>query len=248
MQPDAMKALEQAVDRLFPEQVATLQGVVRIPSVMGEEGPAQEFMRHRYEGLGLELHSLVADRAVLKSHPAYCDNGSPYEGRPNIIGIQRGDPGKNSMVLNGHIDVVSPEPVSQWTHDPWGGDVAGNRLYGRGAWDMKAGVIANLFALRALNEASLRPAGTVMLQSVIEEEDGGTGALACFMEGYTGDGMIVPEIGTLSAVVALAGIMRFGPCRPKPPGRECDREAHPDLSGFGTARREAQGGGALSAL
>jgi len=210
MDPKVMKAVGEEVDRLFDQLVATLQGVVRIRSLTGEEGAAQEFMRKQYEALGLEIHSLVANRAILKSHPAYCDNSTAYEGRPNIIGIQSGDPGKNSIILNGHIDVVSPEPVNQWTHDPWGGEVADNRLYGRGAVDMKGGVIANLFALRALNEAGLKPKGTVMLQSVVEEEDGGgPGALACFMEGYTANGMIVSEIGTLPVIVALAGIMRF---------------------------------------
>jgi len=49
-----------------------------------------------------------------------------------------------------------------------------------------------------------------MLQSVVEEEDGGgPGALACFMEGYTADGMIVSELGTLPVIIALAGILRF---------------------------------------
>jgi len=45
------------------------------------------------------------------------------------------------MALNGHIDVVSIEPVSQWTHDHGGRD-RGHRLYGRGALDMKGGLIA----------------------------------------------------------------------------------------------------------
>jgi acetylornithine deacetylase len=217
MEPEAVKAVAGAVDRLFDDLVATLQGVVRIPSLTGEEGAAQQFMRKQYEALGLEVHSLVADRAVLKNHPAYCDNGMSYDGRPNIIGIQRGDPGKNSMILNGHVDVVSPEPVGQWTHDPWGGEVVGNRLYGRGAWDMKGGLIANLFALKALNQAGLKPKGTVMLQSVIEEEDGGgPGALACLVAGHTGDGMIVSEISHVPVTVALAGIMR---CLVKVKGR-----------------------------
>jgi len=209
MEPKAMKAMGAEVDRLFDDLVTTLQAVVRIPSLSGEEGAAQEFMRKQYEALGLEVHSLVADPAVLKGHPGFIDNGVSYDGRPNIIGVQQGEPSKNSMALNGHIDVVSIEPVSQWTHDPWGGETAANRLYGRGALDMKGGLIANLFALKALNRAGLRPKGTVMLQSVVDEEPGGGGALACFMAGYTADGMIVPEMCALPVTIALAGIMRF---------------------------------------
>ena len=77
--------------------------------------------------------------------------------------------------MNGHADVVSPEPVDQWTHDPWGGEIEENRLYGRGAVDMKAGLVSNLFALKSLLAAGLEPGGGVMLQSVIEEEAGGGG-------------------------------------------------------------------------
>jgi len=136
-----------------------------------------------------------------------------------VIGILKGSPDKQSIILNGHVDVVSPEPVADWQHDPWGGDIVGNRLYGRGACDMKAGVIANLYALKALQKMGHDPVGTVMLQSVIEEEDGGAGTLACLAEGFTADGMIVPEPSPY-VNVALAGIKRF---RVRIPGRP----AHP---------------------
>jgi len=183
-----------------------LKKSVFVPSVTESEGQAQDFMRRTYDALGLEVRVLNADRAKVSSHPAFCDAGKPYAGRPNIIGILKGDPKKKSIILNGHVDVVSPEPVEQWKHDPWGGEVEGNKLYGRGAVDMKAGLIANLFALKALQQTGVQPEGTVMLQSVVEEEDGGgAGALACFMEGYTADGMIVTEPSPW-VTVAMAAI------------------------------------------
>jgi acetylornithine deacetylase len=210
MEKKTIDAISDSVDQLEEEMVSTLQRLVRIPSVIGNEGPAQEFLRQEYGSFGLEARSVVADRTQVEKHPAFCDSGIPFEGRPNILGIQKGDPDKNSIILNGHVDVVSPEPIQQWTHDPWGGETDGNRLYGRGALDMKAGLIANLFSLKALQRAGLNPGGTVMLQSVIEEEEGGGGgALACFMEGFTADGMIVSEPAPFINI-ALAGIMRFG--------------------------------------
>lgn len=221
-----VQALEKAADSLRNDMVAMLQKLVSIPSVTGQEGQAQEFIRRSYEALGLEVQVLCADRSKVSSHPAFCDSGKPYNGRPNIIGVLKGNPKKKSLILNGHVDVVSPEPVNQWKHDPWGGEVEGNRLYGRGAVDMKAGLIANLFVLRALREIGLQPEGTVMLQSVVEEEDGGGGgALACFMEGYTADGMIVTEPAPWINV-ALAGILR---CLVKVKGRS----AHPAQSHLG---------------
>ena len=74
---------------------------------------------------------------------------------------------------------------------------------------MKAGLVANLFALKALTKAGIDPGGSVTLQSVIEEEDGGGGgALACMLDGSTADGMIVTEPAPW-VTVALAGIRRF---------------------------------------
>ena len=226
MTSKTVQALERSVDSLRNDMIAMLQKLVSIPSVTGNEGQAQDFMRRNYEALGLDARVLYANRAVVSSHPAFCDSGKPYEGRPNIIGILKGNPKKKSIILNGHVDVVSPEPVNQWKHDPWGGEVEENKLYGRGAADMKAGLIANLFALKALHKIGLQPEGTVMLQSVVEEEDGGGGgALACFMEGYTADGMIVTE-PALWVNVALAGILR---CLVKVKGKS----AHPAQSHLG---------------
>ena len=223
---EIVQALEGSVNQLRNEMIAVLQKLVSIPSVTGDEGEAQEFMRQNYEALGLDVRVLYANRAAVSSHPAFCDSGKPFEGRPNIIGILKGNPKKKSIILNGHVDVVSPEPVTQWKHDPWGGEVEGNKLYGRGAADMKGGLIANLFALKALRQIGLQPEGTVMLQSVVEEEDGGGGgALACFMEGYTADGMIVTEPAAW-VTVALAGILR---CMVRVKGKS----AHPAQSHLG---------------
>lgn len=228
MAPEIMEAVVSAAEGLKEEMIHSLQVLARIPSVTGEEGTAQEFMRQQYEALGLEIHLVEAERSKVAMHPAFCDSGRPFEGRPNVIGVLRGDPGKNSMVLNGHVDVVSPDPIDQWRHDPWGAEIEDNRLYGRGVLDMKSGLIANMFALRTLMKAGLNPGGTVMLQSVIEEEDGGGGgALACFLEGHVGDGMIVSEPAPF-VTVALAGILR---CVVKVQGKS----AHPSQSHMGVS-------------
>ena len=226
MENKTIEVVGSAVDGLRNEMIQTLQALARIPSVTGDEGRAQEFMCQQYEALGLENHLLVAERSKVETHRAFCNSGRPFDGRPNVIGVLQGDPGKNSIVLNGHVDVVSPEPISQWKHDPWGAEIVENRLYGRGVLDMKSGLVANLFALKALVKSGVDPGGTVMLQSVIEEEDGGGGgALACFLEGYTGDGMIVSEPAPF-VTVALAGILR---CMVKVKGKS----AHPSQSHLG---------------
>ena len=226
MKDEIAQRIDAGIARLRDEMVDTLRELVRIPSITGNEGTAQEFMYRQYEATHLKNIRLTAQREKIENHPVFCGANKPYGGRPNIIGIWEGDPRKKSIILNGHIDTVSPEPIAQWKHPPFGGEVEGRRLYGRGALDMKAGLVANLFAVKALKQAGIDPGGTVILQSVIEEEEGGGGgALACFLEGYIADGMIVTEPASW-VNIALAGIIR---CSVKVKGKA----AHPSQSHLG---------------
>jgi acetylornithine deacetylase len=115
----------------------------------------------------------------------------PYAGRRSLVGVLGGGSGR-SLLLNGHVDVVSAEPVAHWTRDPWGGEVEGDRLYGRGSGDMKGGVVAMLLAVEAARSLGELP-GPLVYQSVIEEECGGNGALAACLAGPGADGVVIAE-------------------------------------------------------
>ncbi len=210
---DQAKVLEKVyreIEALKEEVVDTLQCLVRIPSVTGHEAAAQAFMEQQYRCLGLDVTCLPPDLDRVRTHPAFTDSRMPYENRTNIIGRLPGDADSPSLILNGHIDVVSPEPVQAWTRDPWGAAIEGNRMYGRGTGDMKSGLLANFFALKAILKAGLKPRGTLMLWSVIDEEVGGAGGtLACLMEGYSAKGMICTEPHNLNITISHAGISRF---------------------------------------
>jgi len=160
--------------------------------------------------MDLEVLSLAPDMGKVKTHPAFIETGMPYEGRSNIVGTFPGNASGPSLILNGHVDVVSPEPVSGWKYDPWGGQIEGDRMYGRGTADMKSGLVANFFALKAILRAGLRPKGTVMLQSVIDEEAGGAGGtLALLMAGHRADAMICTEPHSLNLTISHAGVNYF---------------------------------------
>jgi len=198
------------IDKLKEEIICTLQELVRIPSVVGHEAKAQEYIEELYQSLDLEVIRFHPDIEKVKNHPTFIDSGMLYESRPNIIGTLSGDPNSPSLILNGHIDVVSPEPIQSWNHNPWGAEIEGQSMYGRGTGDMKAGLLANFFALKAILKMGLKPKGTVILQSVIDEEAGGAGGtLACLMEGYTADGMICTEPHNLNVTIAHAGVNYF---------------------------------------
>ncbi|MCF8042411.1 MAG: ArgE/DapE family deacylase [Desulfarculaceae bacterium] len=209
MDDKTITAVQDAVEKLSAELISLTQDLVRIPSTVGHEGPAQEFMASRMRAEGLAVETFEPDKQKLLEHPAFVDSEEPFESRHNVIGRWDGDPAKRSIILNGHIDVVSPEPVDQWTVDPWGGEVHGNRLYGRGSLDMKGGLAVHIIALKALRKAGLEPGGSVMVQSVLEEEaGGGGGTLACLTEGYTADAMLITEPGS-EICVAHAGVLYF---------------------------------------
>ena len=80
------------------------------------------------------------------------------------------------MLFNGHIDVVPTGPA-MWSRPPYEPAVVDGWLYGRGSGDMKAGIVCAMAAYKALLD-SLRPAGTVGFNAVLNEEDTGAGTLA----------------------------------------------------------------------
>lgn len=204
------QCLMEQVERSFDEQCSFLSTLVGLQSLVGAEGDAQAFYSGECARMGLKVKTIEACEDTVRSHPAYVPIGYDYSGRPNVVARCPGAGRGRSLILNGHVDVVSPEPLSSWTVDPWGGVIKGNRLYGRGAADMKAGLAANYFALKAVLDCGYRPDGDVILESVIEEEAGGSGGtLACFMDGVMADAMVIPEPTGENIWITHPGIKYF---------------------------------------
>ena len=116
-----------------------------------------------------------------------------YKGRPNVVGIKKGQGGGCSLILNGHIDVVTVGDSNDWIYGPFSAHIENRRLYGRGACDMKGGLIAMTAALEAIIRSGIRLDGDVILQSVVNEEHSGNGTMACVARGYTADAAICAE-------------------------------------------------------
>lgn len=115
----------------------------------------------------------------------------PYEDRPQVIAeTGAGSLESGDLVLNGHIDVVPPGDREQWSVDPFEGVIDGNRVYGRGASDMKSGVAAGMFALRAAHEHGVD--GRVTLTCAIGEETAEPGT-KMLLDTVSGDFGIVLE-------------------------------------------------------
>lgn len=208
--PATVSRVERAVESLADDLVEFAAALVEVPSVQGEEAPAQELVRERLDELGLEVRTLEAhDVPGIEDHPEYSKTGEPYDGRPNVIAHREGGGDGRSLRFNGHVDVVPAGDESQWSFDPFGGEVVDGELRGRGASDMKGGVAAMIFAVAALEEAGIDLGGDLVLESVIEEEAGGYGgSLATVLDpaARETDAVVIPEPTDFDMWIANDGV------------------------------------------
>ena len=201
--------IASAVTGLRESLVDALQELVRTESHTGNEGAAQEIVARLMREQGLSVDVWEPSAAALAPYAEHVTLEGGFSGRPNVVGTLECAGGGRSLILNGHIDTVDAADVTAWDADPHSGDIRDGVLYGRGACDMKAGVISNLFALRALHAAGLAPLGRVVVESTISEEDGGAGALAAILRGYVADACIITEPTDLDIIVAHGGSLMF---------------------------------------
>ncbi len=183
---------------------------MRIPSVTGSaaESEAQHALARRFDALGWETDLWALDLPALTDHPEFPGLEAPREEGWGLVGSLGGDDGP-TLVLNGHIDVVPPGDVGAWSGDPFSGALVGDRVVGRGACDMKAGLACQVMAATVLQEAGVRLRGRLQLQSVVGEEDGGLGTFATLQRGYRGDLAVVAEPTSLAVLPACAGALTF---------------------------------------
>ena len=204
--------ISRAVDDLRPALVSFLQELVRSPSLPNREGPVQEKIAAKLRSLGLDVETLTTRFDELAGHPAFNDDGFSPDSRVNVVGRWPGSggaSGRGSLLLNGHVDVVSPGDPILWSDDPWSGVIRDGRLYGRGACDMKAGLAAGIFAIEALQRIGYRPAHDLLLSSVIGEESGGVGALTTIVHGVRADAVVVLEPTGGAICPVQAGALTF---------------------------------------
>jgi acetylornithine deacetylase len=172
----------------------------------GREQAIQEWLAEHLSGWGFETRLFEPDNARLEGYPDF-SRGHDYHNRPNLVATLEGSGGGRSLILNGHVDTMPPGDKKKWAYEPWGAQIDGDTLYGLGVCDMKAGVASMILAVRFLQEAGLEPHGEVTIQSVVDEEGGGNGTLACVVEGYKADAAIVTEPTRLHIQPATRGVL-----------------------------------------
>lgn len=191
--------------------ISTLRELLRIPSITGCEAEAQRLLGKCMRENGLEVDLWNIDVTELRQHPAFPGMEVARDSHEalGLVGTWQGSaPGKR-LIFNGHIDVVPEGDHANWQHAPWAAEQDGEFIYGRGACDMKSGLVAGLYAIKAIKDSGVPLAGSLMVQSVIGEEDGGLGTFATLLRGHKGDAAIVCEPTCLNLVPANAGALTF---------------------------------------
>jgi acetylornithine deacetylase len=188
--------------------------LVAQPSVLGQETGALEVAEEEFRRLGLSPKRIPIDSPAVLNHPGYAATFWAAAGRYNLVAIRQGETPASGVVgrsalFNGHLDVVSPEPLNLWDQDPFVPLVKDGWLYGRGAGDMKSGVAAMSYALQAVSSAGFALQGPVTLEAVIEEECSGNGALACLAAGHDADAVLIPEPFGPRVLTAQLGVLWF---------------------------------------
>ncbi|MBN6052793.1 ArgE/DapE family deacylase [Nonomuraea sp. RK-328] len=201
-----------------PGTVSLLAETVRVPSITGTD--AESELQHRFARLlteaGLDVDVWKIDIDGLRARADFPGTEAPRTEAYGVVGVTGGE-GMPALALQGHVDVVPTGDLAKWEgSDPFAARIVGDTLHGRGACDMKAGLVANIAVVRALRAAGVRLARPLAVHCVMSEEDGGLGAFATLARGHTAEAAVLTEPTSGTVITANAGALTF---RLEVPGR-----------------------------
>jgi acetylornithine deacetylase len=208
LQTAAAREARRLLRTLKNQIIQLVQSLVQTNSVTippnGSETKAQKVLRRFLKSWSLDVE--LYDLAFLNrsAHP-YVRHDRSYSGRHNLIARLSGTGRGRSLLLSGHMDTVPAGPTA-WKDNPWSGVIRRGRIYGRGSYDMKGGLVAGFAAAVALKRAGLRLGGDLLCESVIDEEwGGGGGTLAARLRGDRADACAIAEPTDLAIFRASRG-------------------------------------------
>lgn len=206
--PGLADDLSAAVAARRERLIDLTRALVAQPSTLGNESGAQAVVEEVLANIGFAVSRVEPDANAALADPTAGYPYLPYgNGRSCVVGHLDGTGGGRSIHLSGHVDVVPVERPDLWSHDPWKGEIADGRMYGRGAGDMKGGVAAYLVAAEAVAELCPDRRGDLIFSTVIEEECTGNGMWSVIQAGHVGDAVLVGECTDLTYIHAATGVV-----------------------------------------
>jgi acetylornithine deacetylase len=204
--------LLEYVDEHATQIVADLAALVRVPSVSGSDHEIgiQHLLSDRMIAMDLDVHTWQIPLEETLAEPDFPGVEVDRSEAWGVVGRVAGGGSGPSLMLNAHVDVVPPGDLFSWNGaDPFSGKVTGDTVEGRGACDMKAGLVASLWAVRSITELNVPLRGDLVLATVVGEEDGGLGTYALLRRGWRPDACVIPEPTSLDIAPASAGALTF---------------------------------------
>lgn len=179
----------------------------------GLEKEGQDYMVKLFEEMGASdivkdpMEEAVIEECLKKHQEG--NLGHEQTDRYNVYATFKGKEGGKSLLFNSHIDVMPAEEEDGWTHPPYEPVIIGDKMYGRGTADMKAGLMASAMAVKLLQDAGYELPGDVIITSVCDEEGGGNGSMQAVMRGLKADGVINCEGTSDELILAHMGWVFF---------------------------------------
>ncbi|MCL1899763.1 MAG: dipeptidase [Promicromonosporaceae bacterium] len=203
-----LPALRSAVDSGFPSLLADLEALVRVPSVS-----AASFDPRHLDVSARAVVDLLEGVGFAESQILRAPKPDGSLGAPAVVAHRPGPAGAPTVLLYAHHDVQPPG--EGWDTEPFEPTCVGERLYGRGAADDKAGIVAHIGALRALAEVGQEPQVGITVFIEGEEEDGSpsfTAFLAAHRDLLRADVIVVPDstnwkVGVPGLTTSLRGLV-----------------------------------------
>jgi cysteinylglycine-S-conjugate dipeptidase len=207
-------ALREAVQAGLPRSIADLSDLVRIPSVSWDGFDPEHVVASAAAVAALARDTGVFDDVDIVRLPM---PATGELGLPAVIATRAARNGRPTVLLYAHHDVQPPGDDGDWNSKPYEPTLRGDRLYGRGAADDKAGVMAHIGAIRALLTVNSDPDVGIVLFAEGEEEFGSRSLPAIlerFHDRLAADAIVVADSGnwdleTPALTVGLRGAVAF---------------------------------------
>jgi acetylornithine deacetylase len=207
------KRLTDAVEKKADRIVELTSELVRFNTTSPNPGEepvddreCQDYVAAQLKPLGFDVDLWEPSIDRLSDCPFYI-RGQNFENRPILAAKLEGSGGGRSLILNAHLDVVPAGDVSRWKRKPWGGEIEGGKIFGRGSCDMKGGAAAIIAATEVLGDLGIELKGDLIIETVLDEEINGMGTVACIERGYKADAAIIPEPSNLDLWIATRGLL-----------------------------------------
>jgi acetylornithine deacetylase len=200
------------VDDHARDIVADLVGLTQLPSISGSDAEIeiQHVLAGRLTDLGLEVDCWPIDLAQTMAADDFPGVEVDRVEGWGTVGRLAGRGEGRSLLLNAHVDVVPAGDLGTWGEaGPFGAPIRGDHVHGRGTCDMKAGLVAALWAVRACADLDVPLRGDLLLGTVIGEEDGGLGTYALLQRGWRADACVIPEPTSLDLAPGSSGALTF---------------------------------------